>query len=539
MPWTAKDAERHTKKADTAKKRRQWASVANSALERCLKQGKSRDECEASAIRQANAVVSEAEEEPGGPSMCVCPDCDYEQEKERGVPCRSVTCPECGAKLVAKIEEGSLSEIDGIEGMPVAIDPPDYIPYECFSFSDYDEYMKGETLKQRMEKITEAFRSMIRNILNAYNFSGSSGEKTSPASWSQRIDKLRELVDEFGSIISSYEIEESGVFSETLSESEIMSGVTLVEADLGEETSGPVIVEAVVIEPGWGNKRDNNYYPKEVLERDISKFKGVKMYATNHRASEKSVRTEVSEVLDVPVRWTEEGAPVARIGIFNEEFAKNVRNRHALGTLENLHCSILADGTVRPGFSQGGRTGKYVESIDSPISIDWVTNAGAGGHAVTVVEGSEGSEAMTKEANEERTDAAQPEEKVPVSESKEVVLSESEGGTETESDSGTGGEERRVEGGNAKPQRLSEAEVSEALGAVPLVDAAKEFVLSGSYETPEEVLSEAARVSQLVSKLLGAGEVTAMGVTKASSEETLSEEEYNKKMDAIFDKYGL
>ena len=40
--------------------------------------------------------------EPGGPDKCVCPKCDYETDKERGTPCRSMKCPKCGAKLVAK-----------------------------------------------------------------------------------------------------------------------------------------------------------------------------------------------------------------------------------------------------------------------------------------------------------------------------------------------------------------------------------------------------------------------------------------------------
>lgn len=50
MPWTMSDATRHTKKADTPKKKRQFAHVANSMLE----SGAS----EASAIRAANAAVA-------------------------------------------------------------------------------------------------------------------------------------------------------------------------------------------------------------------------------------------------------------------------------------------------------------------------------------------------------------------------------------------------------------------------------------------------------------------------------------------------
>jgi uncharacterized protein YdaT len=49
MPWTASDATRHTKRANTAKKRRQFAHVANSMLNRGSSEG--------AAIRAANAVV--------------------------------------------------------------------------------------------------------------------------------------------------------------------------------------------------------------------------------------------------------------------------------------------------------------------------------------------------------------------------------------------------------------------------------------------------------------------------------------------------
>lgn len=49
MPWIPGDAAGHTKKADSAIAKRQWAHVANSALERGASEG--------SAVRQANAVV--------------------------------------------------------------------------------------------------------------------------------------------------------------------------------------------------------------------------------------------------------------------------------------------------------------------------------------------------------------------------------------------------------------------------------------------------------------------------------------------------
>jgi uncharacterized protein YdaT len=50
MPWTPKDGPaRHTKKASTPKKKRQWAHVANSVLKNTGDEGR--------AVREANAVV--------------------------------------------------------------------------------------------------------------------------------------------------------------------------------------------------------------------------------------------------------------------------------------------------------------------------------------------------------------------------------------------------------------------------------------------------------------------------------------------------
>jgi len=60
MPWTIADVD--SKKAGlSAKQKRQWVEVANSALERCLADGRSQKVCEASAIKQANSVVGEPE----------------------------------------------------------------------------------------------------------------------------------------------------------------------------------------------------------------------------------------------------------------------------------------------------------------------------------------------------------------------------------------------------------------------------------------------------------------------------------------------
>ena len=56
MPWDVGDVNRHNKGLGD-KQKRQWVAVANNALKSWLDDGRPQDECEASAIRQANSVV--------------------------------------------------------------------------------------------------------------------------------------------------------------------------------------------------------------------------------------------------------------------------------------------------------------------------------------------------------------------------------------------------------------------------------------------------------------------------------------------------
>jgi hypothetical protein len=48
-PWTASSAKRHSRKASTPKKQRQWSAVANSVLKKTGDEG--------AAVRAANGVI--------------------------------------------------------------------------------------------------------------------------------------------------------------------------------------------------------------------------------------------------------------------------------------------------------------------------------------------------------------------------------------------------------------------------------------------------------------------------------------------------
>lgn len=67
------------------------------------------------------------DEEPGGPDMCICPECGYEAAKKRGVPCRTVECPECGTMLIAGGEKKT---------------PPEKIVNEEETFEDLETLIK-------------------------------------------------------------------------------------------------------------------------------------------------------------------------------------------------------------------------------------------------------------------------------------------------------------------------------------------------------------------------------------------------------------
>ena len=49
MPWNSRSAKKHTKRANTAKKKRQWAKIANSVLKATGDESR--------ALRTANAIL--------------------------------------------------------------------------------------------------------------------------------------------------------------------------------------------------------------------------------------------------------------------------------------------------------------------------------------------------------------------------------------------------------------------------------------------------------------------------------------------------
>lgn len=266
-----------------------------------------------------------------------------------------------------------------------------FVPSSITSFAQLDQANAAREVAESMRERVIQFQSMMNNIF----FWSSEAEVP------DKIAAAQALFDEFIGVVGdvltgrdaaaqmadaaeSAPAGEPGTFAESYA-----PAVVLAEEDAANPR-GPLELDVQLIQPGWGNARDNHYYPREMLARDAKVFEGAKMYATDHRQEEKSVRTEVSQIKRI-TGFSEAGAPIARVVVFDPDFAEAARNRARAGLLSSLECSILADGRARAGFEEGGRKGKVVEAITAVASVDWVTRAGAGGKALSLAESDAGT----------------------------------------------------------------------------------------------------------------------------------------------------
>ena len=172
---------------------------------------------------------------------------------------------------------------------------------------------------------------------------------------------------------------------------ELIAGyIALTEAKV--DGKGTATVE--IIQPGFNTSFDR-YYPEEMLKRDLGIFEGVKMYADHPSENEEKERPERS-IRD----W------VATLkGVYFDEAAGKVKGKAHIveswmkeklstlrdkGLLETMGISINAIGTASKAKIDGRNT-MLVERLVRARSVDFVTEAGAGG-AVALYEAASDSD---------------------------------------------------------------------------------------------------------------------------------------------------
>lgn len=273
---------------------------------------------------------------------------------------------------------------------------------------------------------------------------------------------------------------------------------------------GPLTMKVKLIEPGFGNKRDNHYYPAGMLRRDAHVFIGSKMHESDHKG-DKSTRTWVSYITDI-LGFSETGAPIAKVVVHDPDFAQRVRNLNAEkdadgnNLLQQMECSILADAKVKPNQKVEGRKANVVERITIGGDVDWVTRAGAGGKALSISESEDNVDKDEKDVNlGEGTPPVEPKAKEPKPEVAE------------------------------KP--LDEKEVAGILAETNLPESAKTYLAEGEYGDEGAVNEAVTKHIEYLKTVTGSGKP--FGHEGGSTETTMDETEYEKRYAAIMEGHGV
>jgi len=154
--------------------------------------------------------------------------------------------------------------------------------------------------------------------------------------------------------------------------------VSLEEAVVGAKG----IAKVVIIKPGFGNPVDNHYYPVETLSRDFATFEGTKMYADHQTEAEEKSRPEGSIrqwVASLKNVRFEEGVGIVGDAVIIEPWLQSkLATLRDQKLLSEMGISIRAAGVGTRGKIDGKDT-NVVERITRVRSVDFVTEAGAGG----------------------------------------------------------------------------------------------------------------------------------------------------------------
>lgn len=431
------------------------------------------------------------------------------------------------------------------------------VPWGARSFSDIEVAQQAQEATEKLHALTYQFGQLASNILSA-----SEDEAV------DRVEALRSLTAEYLGLVESalglvaeadpsesgspaVQIEEGAASAETaLAETFAGALVGIAEAADGDAAPDavPMMVDVALIEPGFGNDRDRNFYPKEVIQRDAGVLVGAKMYETDHRPSEKSTRTWVSTIKAIK-GFTESGAPIGEVVVHDEGFAKRIRALKAAGMIERMESSILGKGLARKG-KVDGRDANVIESITEIQSVDWVTRAGAGGRALSISESEGGTMKIATvkvkgiPAEVEVTDDLRKrlaEAFGEAAEIEEVVLAEATEG-ELEGEPKPEGEAEPESAPEPEPaaEALKAEEVEEILREARLPEPVKARLAEGSYATAD-VLQEAVRKElDYIKAATGSGRVFGLGEGGGGGGPTpMSQEDVDKEYQKIAERFNF
>jgi cation transport regulator len=309
---------------------------------------------------------------------------------------------------------------------------------------------------------------------------------------------------------------------------------------LGEATVGTKgIAKVVVIKAGWGNPVDNHYYPAETLSRDYPVFEGAKMYADHQTEQEEKQRPEGSIRQWVAslknVRFEEGTGIVGDAVIIEPWLQQKLATLRDQKLLSEMGISIRAAGVGTKGKIDG-KEANVVERITRVRSVDFVTEAGAGGGVLLYETEKEFDiDVINLDVLRERRPdlVKQIENEVKEKTLKEVKktmeleeeLKDTKEQLETVTKERDEAQTKFTEAEKAQKKAEAKSVIDEAIGKSDLPEAAKERLVEKfkDAESADGIEDEIKAEKDYVDKLAEAGKVKGLGPTNPDPEKSKKE----------------
>lgn len=181
--------------------------------------------------------------------------------------------------------------------------------------------------------------------------------------------------------------------------------IEIYAADFSEEAGSLVEKDnswyVKIIQPGWGS---SGYYSEEMLADSVAAFsKGTKMYVNHAAAGETSRKVEdLAGVFKTDAEYMAEGPDGAGLYTSVEVFDSFAPFLEEIAPY--IGVSIFAKGQAKPGVAEG-REGPMITKIDKALSVDFITEAGAGGKILQkLAEAKKENEALSTQLSEAKAE---------------------------------------------------------------------------------------------------------------------------------------
>lgn len=358
MPWTIKDVDSF-KSGLTAKQKRQWVAVANSALQKCLDNGGTDKTCAPKAIKMANGTVKETALQRLSRRFIEIGARNNKSDSQRIQTIHDHSV-DMGAKCAAPAKE--------------ALD---------FSQNDLMTILRNE-LREDIDPNAYILDVFDTNLVYAIGYEWSSGGSASyqidyelttdgDINWGQPVEVVRKV---------------TYVPTSTATESVSIdiTGDTIALVEKAVTADGEVMLK--LISPGEGS---SGIYSTEVLKRDGPRVfrKGLHNFIDHPTPTEEAQRPEGSvnklgSVLTEDAKWYDDyngyGAGLYAKAKVVPQFAETLNT-----IAPDIGVSIRANGKAHVENVNGKRV-NVIDAITEGRSVDYVTLPGRGGKVLALAE---------------------------------------------------------------------------------------------------------------------------------------------------------